>query len=91
MKGDRLSLAPFQTSHKAHVQHATGTRFILTMVQGKKSLVEKLKRGLSLDWTEIPPAVVLPGDRECTRWQTTILTQCYVSMSTNVTVAETLS
>ena len=44
-----------------------------------------------MNWAGIPPAVVLPGDREHTGWQTAILTQCCVIMTTNVTVADTLS
>lgn len=65
--------------------------FILTTVQEEKSLAEKLRSGLSMDWAGIPLAVILPGDREHTGWQTAILTQCCVIMTTNVTVAETLS
>lgn len=61
------------------------------MVQEEKSLAEKLRRGLSMDWAGIPPAVVLPGDRERTGWRIAILTQCCVIMTKNVTEAETLS
>ena len=61
------------------------------MVQEEKSLAEKLRRGLSMNWVGIPPAVVLPGDRERTGWQAAILTQCCVIMTTNVTVTETLN